>query len=48
MMNEIIIYLLIAIIFAVIGLFIGRLLANLKFEKDKGTSEKEKTCPKHQ
>lgn len=43
MMNEIFTYLLIAILFAVIGLFIGRLLANLKFEKEKSNSEKEKT-----
>ncbi|MEE9407513.1 MAG: DNA recombination protein RmuC [Polaribacter sp.] len=42
-MTEIIIYLLIAIVFTVIGLFIGRLLANLNFEKEKGSSEKEKT-----
>ncbi|QNM87056.1 DNA recombination protein RmuC [Polaribacter pectinis] len=42
-MNEIFIYLLIAILFSVIGLFIGRLLAKLNFEKEKGNSEKERT-----
>ena len=43
MMNEIIIYLLIAILFALIGLFIGKLLSNLNFEKEKTVVEKEKS-----
>ena len=43
MMNELIIYLLIALIFSFIGLFIGKLLTKLNFEKEKGTTEKEKT-----
>ncbi|QOD61323.1 DNA recombination protein RmuC [Polaribacter haliotis] len=43
-MNEIIIYLLIAILFAVIGLFIGKLLSKLNFEKDKTSLEKEKSA----
>ncbi|QTD37973.1 DNA recombination protein RmuC [Polaribacter batillariae] len=43
-MNEIIIYLLIAIVFAVIGLFIGKLLTKLNFEKDKTSLEKEKSA----
>lgn len=41
-MNEIIIYLIIAILFTVIGLFIGKLISKLQIEKDKSTSEKEK------
>lgn len=41
-MTEIIIYLLIAIIFALIGLFIGNLKSKLNFEKEKTTVEKEK------
>ena len=43
MMTEIITYLLIAIIFALIGLFIGKLLSKLNFEKDKTKIEKEKS-----
>ncbi|QTE23153.1 DNA recombination protein RmuC [Polaribacter cellanae] len=43
-MNEIFIYLLIAILFAVIGLFIGKLLSKLNFEKDKTSLEKEKSA----
>jgi DNA recombination protein RmuC len=39
MMNDLITYLLIAIIFALIGLFIGKLLAKLKSEKEKATLE---------
>jgi DNA recombination protein RmuC len=42
-MNELIIYALIALIFSVIGFFIGKLLTKLKFEKAKGVSEKEKS-----
>ncbi|WP_298763990.1 DNA recombination protein RmuC [uncultured Polaribacter sp.] len=41
-MTEIIIYLLIAIIFALIGLFIGNLKSKLNFEKEKTAVEKEK------
>ncbi len=36
-MNELIIYLLIALISIVIGLFLGRLLSKLNFERDKAT-----------
>ena len=43
MMTEIITYLLIAIIFALIGLFIGKLLSKLHFEKEKIFVEKEKS-----
>ena len=43
MMTEIITYLFIAIVFALIGLFIGKLLSKLNFEKDKTTLEKEKS-----
>lgn len=43
MMTEIIIYLLIAVIFALIGVFIGKLLSKLNFEKEKITLEKEKS-----
>ena len=43
MMTEIIIYLLIAVIFALIGLFIGKLLSKLNFEKEKIVVEKEKS-----
>ena len=43
MMTEIIIYLCIAIFFNVIGLFIGKLLAKLHFEKEKTSLEKEKS-----
>ncbi|WP_299013418.1 DNA recombination protein RmuC [uncultured Polaribacter sp.] len=42
-MTEIIIYLLIAIVFALIGLFIGNLRSKLNFEKDKTAVEKEKS-----
>lgn len=42
MMTQIIINLLIAIIFTVIGLFIGKLISKLQIEKDKSSSEKEK------
>jgi DNA recombination protein RmuC len=41
-MNDLIIYLLIAVIFALIGLFIGKLLSKLNFEKENTTTEKEK------
>jgi DNA recombination protein RmuC len=44
MMTEIIIYLLIAIIFALIGLFVGKLLSKLNFEKEKTVLEKEKSA----
>jgi DNA recombination protein RmuC len=43
MMTEIIIYLLIAVIFTLIGLFIGKLLSKLNFEKEKIVVEKEKS-----
>jgi DNA recombination protein RmuC len=43
MMNDLIIYFLIALIFSFIGLFIGKLLAKLNFEKEKTTVEKEKS-----
>ena len=43
MMTEIITYLFIAIVFALIGLFIGKLRSKLKFEKDKTALEKEKS-----
>ncbi|KGL63515.1 DNA recombination protein RmuC [Polaribacter sp. Hel1_85] len=43
MMNELIIYFLIALIFSVIGFFIGKLLTKLNFEKEKGNTEKEKS-----
>ncbi len=43
MMNEMIIYFLIALIFSFLGLLIGKLLTKLKFEKAKGVSEKEKS-----
>ena len=43
MMTEIITYLFIAIVFALIGLFIGKLSSKLKFEKDKTALEKEKS-----
>lgn len=42
-MNDLITYLLIAIIFALIGLFIGKLLSKLHFEKEKIFVEKEKS-----
>ena len=43
MMTEIITYFFIAIVFALIGLFIGKLLSKLNFEKDKTALEKEKS-----
>jgi len=43
MMTEIITYLFIAIVFALIGLFIGKLRSKLNFEKDKTALEKEKS-----
>jgi len=43
MMTEIITYLFIAIVFALIGMFIGKLISKLNFEKDKTTLEKEKS-----
>jgi len=43
MMTEIITYLLIATIFALIGLFVGKLLSKLNFEKEKTALEKEKS-----
>ena len=43
MMTEIITYLFIAIVFALIGLFTGKLLSKLNFEKDKTALEKEKS-----
>ncbi|MFB1040712.1 MAG: DNA recombination protein RmuC [Polaribacter sp.] len=42
-MTEIITYLFIAIVFALIGLFIGKLSSKLNFEKDKTALEKEKS-----
>lgn len=42
-MNEFIIYLIIAILFALIGLFIGKLLAKINFEKENTSLEKEKS-----
>ncbi|WP_343329771.1 DNA recombination protein RmuC [Polaribacter staleyi] len=42
-MNQLIIYALIALIFSVIGFFIGKLLTKLYFEKQKGNIEKEKS-----
>ena len=43
MMNDLIIYFLIALIFSLIGLFVGNLLAKLNFEKEKTVVEKEKS-----
>jgi len=43
MMNEMIIYFLIALISSLLGFLIGKLLTKLKFEKAKGVSEKEKS-----
>ncbi len=43
MMNDLITYFLIALIFSCIGLFIGKILAKLNFEKEKTTLEKEKS-----
>ena len=42
MMNDLITYLLIAFVFLLIGLFIGKLLTKLKLEKEKATL-KERT-----
>ena len=42
MMNEIFIYLLIAVLFSLTGLFIGKLAAKLSFSKEKIIIEKEK------
>jgi DNA recombination protein RmuC len=42
MMTEIFTYLLIAVIFTLIGLFVGKLLSKLNFEKENTTTEKEK------
>jgi len=44
MMNELIIYLLIALIFSFIGLLIGKLYTKLNFEKKKRSVEKEKSA----
>ena len=44
MMNELIIYLLIALIFSFIGLLIGKLYTKLNFEKKKRSAEKEKSA----
>ena len=43
MMNDLITYFLSALIFSCIGLFIGKILAKLNFEKEKTTLEKEKS-----
>jgi DNA recombination protein RmuC len=43
MMNDLITYFLSALIFSFIGLFIGKILAKLNFEKEKTTLEKEKS-----
>ncbi len=43
MMNDLIIYFLIALIFSAIGFFIGKLLTKLNFEKEKTSVEKEKS-----
>jgi DNA recombination protein RmuC len=42
MMNDLIIYFLIALVFSFIGFLIGKLLSKLNFEKEKTTLEKEK------
>jgi DNA recombination protein RmuC len=47
-MNEIIIYLLIAILFSVIGLFTGRLMLTLSFEKEKRASAKKQVTLEQQ
>jgi len=44
MMNEMIIYFLIALIFSLVGFFIGKLLTKLNSEKEKGDSQKEKSA----
>jgi DNA recombination protein RmuC len=41
MMTEIFTYLLIAVIFTLIGLFVGKLLSKLNFEKENTTTEKQ-------
>lgn len=43
MMTDLIIYFLIALIFSLIGFFIGKLLMKLNFEKEKTSVEKEKS-----
>ena len=43
MMNELISYFLIALIFSFVGFFIGKLLTKLHLEKEKTVSEKEKS-----
>ena len=43
MMNELIIYLLIALIFSFVGFFIGKLVTKLQLEKEKTSVEKEKS-----
>ena len=43
MMNELIIYFLIALIFSLIGFYIGKLLSKLNFEKENTNIEKEKS-----
>lgn len=43
MMNDLITYFLSALIFSFIGLFVGKILAKLNFEKEKTTLEKEKS-----
>ena len=42
-MIELITYFLIALIFSLIGLYVGKLLANINFEKEKTSLEKEKS-----
>ncbi len=44
MMNEMIIYFLIALIFSLVGFLIGKLLTKLNSEKEKGDSLKEKSA----
>ena len=46
MMNDLIIYFIIALIFSFVGLFIGRILTKLNFEKEKVNLEKEKSVLK--
>ena len=43
MMNDLIIYFIIILFFSFIGFFLGKILTKLKFEKEKGISEKEKS-----
>ncbi|MDD7914073.1 DNA recombination protein RmuC [Polaribacter ponticola] len=45
-MNDLIIYFIIALIFSFVGLFIGRILTKLNFEKEKVNLEKEKSVLK--